>query len=106
KPELVPLCVSYLLHAKQGNEPAEPVARFHLANGARLQRVNWLSDMSPRGLDRSFGLTANYVYDPASLPRNCEAYRTAGTVQTTRHLERLSECLDPGMTQTWRPVSE
>ena len=99
KPELVPLCVSYLLHAKQGNEPADPVARFHLANGARLQRVNWLSDISPRGLDRSFGLTASYVYHPASLPQNCEAYRTAGSVKTTRQLERLSKCVDPCLTQ-------
>ena len=90
KSTLLPLCVSYLLHVKLGNEPADPVARFHLANGARLQRVNWCSDTSPRGLERSFGLTANYVYHPERLPQNCEAYRTAGRVDATRKLERLS----------------
>jgi malonyl-CoA decarboxylase len=60
--ELVPLCARYLLYAKHGGEPADPVARFHLANGARLERVNWLSDMSRAGMRRSAGLTANYVY--------------------------------------------
>jgi malonyl-CoA decarboxylase len=100
KPELLPLCASYLLHAKQGGKPADSVARFHLANGAQLQRVNWLSDVSRRGLDHSFGLTANYVYHPASLPQNCEAYGTSASVKTTRHLERLSQCVDPFVMQT------
>jgi malonyl-CoA decarboxylase len=62
--ELVPLCARYLLYAKHEGEPADPVARFHLANGARLERVNWLSDMSRAGMRRSAGLTANYVYHP------------------------------------------
>ncbi len=100
KQELVPLCVSYLLHAKEGDEPADPVARFHLANGARLQRVNWMSDVSPYGLDRSFGLTANYVYHPDSLPRNCEDYRAAAIIKTTRQLERLSKRIDFSIPQT------
>ncbi len=94
RPALLPLCVSYLLHVKRGNEPADPVERFHLANGARLQRVNWFSDISPAGLERSFGLTANYLYRPANLPRNCEEYRAAGRVTTTRQLERLSKMVD------------
>lgn len=91
---LVPLCASYLLHVKRGNEPADPVARFHLANGARLQRVNWCSDISPAGLERSFGLTANYLYRPAMLPQNCEEYREAGRVDTTQQLDRLSKSVD------------
>ena len=91
KPTLLRLCASYLLHVKLGNEPADAVARFHLGNGARLERVNWFSDVSPRGLDRSLGLTANYVYHPARLPQNCETYRTTGRVNTTRQLERLSK---------------
>jgi malonyl-CoA decarboxylase len=68
--ELVPLCARYLLYAKHEGEPADPVARFHLANGARLRRVNWLSDISRAGMRRSAGLTANYVYLPASLPKS------------------------------------
>ena len=59
---LAPLAAYYLLHAKQNQEPLDPVARFHLKNGARLERINWLGDTSPSGLQRSAGLTANYVY--------------------------------------------
>jgi malonyl-CoA decarboxylase len=102
KDTLVPLCVSYLLHVKLGNEPADPVARFHLGNGARLQRVNWFSDISPRGLDRSLGLTANYLYRPAKMSSNCEAYRTAGRVDTTRQLERMSNRVDRAIVKMTR----
>jgi len=88
---LLPLCAYYLLHAKQGVDPADPVARFHLSNGARLRRVNWLSDLSPAGMDRSVGLTANYVYYPTDLERNCQAYGKEHKVNATRQLERLSQ---------------
>jgi malonyl-CoA decarboxylase len=60
--ELIPLCETYLLQIKRGTEPADPVARFHLGNGARLERLNWLGDTSPAGMDRSAGITANYRY--------------------------------------------
>jgi malonyl-CoA decarboxylase len=91
KPDLLPLCARYLLCAKRGVEPADPVARFHFANGARLRRVNWLSDLSPAGLHRSAGLTANYVYAPADLEGNCRAYATEHRVSASRRLERLSQ---------------
>jgi malonyl-CoA decarboxylase len=39
------------------------VARFHLGNGARLERVNWLGNTAPRGMRESFGLMVNYLYD-------------------------------------------
>ena len=71
--ELMPLCALYLLHIKEGTAPADPVARFHLANGARLRRVNWLSDLSPAGLRRSAGLTANYVYHPTDMEGTVQA---------------------------------
>jgi malonyl-CoA decarboxylase len=60
--ELIPLCETYLLQIKRGTEPADPVARFHLGNGARLERLNWLGDTSPAGMERSAGITANYRY--------------------------------------------
>jgi len=84
--ELVPLCAHYLLRAKQGAEPADPVARFHLANGARLERINWLGDISAAGLRRSAGMTVNYVYDLADLERNHEAYTTQGRVSAARRI--------------------
>ncbi len=60
------------------------MARFHLANGARLERINWLGDISAAGLRRSAGMTVNYVYDLADLERNHEAYTTQGTGQRGR----------------------
>ena len=87
---LMPLCARYLLHVRQGGEPADPVARFHLGNGARLRRVNWLSDVSPEGLRRSAGLTANYVYHPTDRQRNLRAYATGRRIAASRELERLS----------------
>ena len=60
--QLVPLCAYYLLHVRRGGDPADPVARFHLRNGARLDRINWLSDSSTAGMRRSAGLMVNYVY--------------------------------------------
>jgi malonyl-CoA decarboxylase len=87
---LVPLCAAYLLHAKRGNEPVDPVARFHLGNGARLERLNWLGDTSPAGMQRSAGLTANYLYLLSEVDRNAESYHTDGTVTASIGIERLA----------------
>ncbi|HEY7390494.1 MAG TPA: malonyl-CoA decarboxylase family protein, partial [Bryobacteraceae bacterium] len=51
--ELLALCAFYLLHIRHGKKPTDPVARFHLRNGARLDRINWHGDTSPAGLERS-----------------------------------------------------
>jgi len=72
--ELLVLCAHYLLAVKEGPEPADPVARFHLGNGARLHRLNVASDLSRAGIGRSLGLTVNYVYDLHDLERNAERY--------------------------------
>jgi malonyl-CoA decarboxylase len=87
--QLVPLCASYLLFAKRGEEPADPVARFHLGNGARLERLNWMGDTSAAGLDRSAGLTANYLYTLSEIERNHHAYVTERKVMASRRIERL-----------------
>jgi len=87
---LIPLCAYYLLRAKQGTEPADPVARFHLGNGARLARINWLGDTSAAGMRRSAGITVNYVYDLENLERNHEAYSTEGRVRAARRIESLA----------------
>ena len=89
--ELVPLCASYLLVAKRGQEPADPVARFHLANGARLERLNWLGDTSEAGIDRSAGLTANYLYRLSDIERNHYAYVAEQKVIASRPVQRLSQ---------------
>ena len=57
------LCAHISSREKRGGRPRDSVARFHLGNGARLERINWLGDLSPKGLAESFGLLVNYKYD-------------------------------------------
>jgi malonyl-CoA decarboxylase len=83
------LCAYYLLHAKQGKEPLDAVARFHLANGARLERLNWMGDTSQTGLRRSLGLMVNYVYQLADVERNHEAYAKQYRIAASSDFERL-----------------
>jgi malonyl-CoA decarboxylase len=82
-------CAYYLLHAKQGKEPLDPVARFHLANGAHLERLNWMGDRSPTGLKRSLGLMVNYVYRLADVERNHEAFAKQYRIAASREFQRL-----------------
>ena len=88
--DLVPQCASYLLVAKRGQEPADPVARFHLGNGARLERLNWQGDTSAAGIERSAGITANYLYRLPDIERNHLAYVTERTVMASPRVERLA----------------
>ena len=88
--ELMALCAQYLLFAKRDREPADSVARFHLANGASLERLNWMADRSPTGLQRSFGLMVNYLYKPDDLERNHEVYARDYGVIASRTIERLA----------------
>jgi len=90
KDEILRLCAYYLLRAKRGRAPFDPVARFHLANGARLARVNWLGDSSRAGIAASLGVTANYVYRIADVEANHEAYAKDCRVVTSSTLERLA----------------
>jgi malonyl-CoA decarboxylase len=87
---LVRLCAHYLLRAKQGEDPLDPVARFHLANGASLDRINWLADSSEHGMSRSAGLMVNYVYWLAELEHNHEQYFKHHAVAASPGVERLA----------------
>jgi malonyl-CoA decarboxylase len=89
--ELSRLCVNYLLHAKRGKAPLDPVARFHLANGARLERINWMGDTSETGMRRSYGLTVNYTYRLADVERNHEAYARHYKIVASHAFERLAK---------------
>jgi len=79
--ELLPLAAAYFLTAKgPGGRPVDPVARFHLGNGARLEQLNWLGDTSPKGLREAHGLMVNYLYDLRFIEANHEAFANEGTV--------------------------
>lgn len=74
---LEPLVATYLLAARgRGNQPLDPVARFHLGNGASLDRLNMLGDLSPRGLKNAHGAMVNYRYHLKELEKNHELYAT------------------------------
>ncbi len=90
KPHLLHLCARYLLREKAGKEPLDPVARFHLRNGARLERINWLGDTSTQGLERSAGLTVNYVYRLSDLERNHELYTREARISASAEVEALA----------------
>jgi malonyl-CoA decarboxylase len=91
EPQLLRLCSQYLLVEKNGVEPLDAVARFHLGNGARLERLNWLGDTSPSGMARSAGLMVNYVYELDEVERNHEAYANEHRVIAARRLEVLAK---------------
>ena len=82
---VLPLAAKYFLEAKNGQGlPLDPVARFHLGNGARLERINWMADLSPRGIHQSHGLMVNYLYDVREIEANHEAYANEATVAASR----------------------
>ncbi len=84
------LCAHYLLREKRkGNRPLDPVARFHIGNGARLERVNWSGDPSANGLRQSYGLMVNYLYDLSHIERNHEAFAATGAIATSSSVARL-----------------
>jgi malonyl-CoA decarboxylase len=89
--ELMQLCAFYLTNAKHGRAPFDSVARFHLANGASLDRLNWLADTSESGIRRSFGVMANYEYRLDGLERNHESYARDYNVVASRRIERLAK---------------
>ena len=90
EPRLTRLCVHYLLHEKRGLHPLDPVARFHLRNGARLERINWLADPSPTGLAQSAGMMVNYVYDEAAVVANHEAFVNEGKIARSSAVAALA----------------
>jgi malonyl-CoA decarboxylase len=93
EPILTRLCAGYLLHeqAPRGAPRAlDPVAHFHLSNGARIERLNWRGDISAKGLKESGALMVNYLYDPTKIEENHEAYAGEGKRPTASAIRRLT----------------
>ena len=87
---LLRLAAHYLTRAGNGSHPLDPVARFHLGNGARIERVNFLADTSVKGYRQSFALMLNYLYQPDALEDNVEAYIGTGSIAMSSALRRLA----------------
>ena len=67
---LLQCAAHYLGQVLKEGKPLDPVARFHLGNGARIERLNWAGDPSPKGLGQSYGLMVNYLYDLKRLDKH------------------------------------
>ncbi len=95
KAPLLGLAAKYFLGAKsEDGRPLDPVARFHLGNGARLERINWPADRSARGLREAHGLMVNYLYDLKEIEANHEAYANEGKVVASRAVRSLAKSTD------------
>src|SRR5579863_241385 len=87
---LEPLAAYYFLKARRPDgRVIDPVARFHLGNGASLERINWEGDLSPKGLVESFGMMVNYLYDLDEIERNHEAFVNRGQIAASSAVKKL-----------------
>jgi malonyl-CoA decarboxylase len=87
---LEPLAAYYFLKARTSKgKLIDSVARFHLGNGARLERINWLGDLSPKGLRESAGIMVNYLYRLDDIEKNHEAYANEGEVVASSAVKKL-----------------
>jgi malonyl-CoA decarboxylase len=83
------VCAIYLTRHASAEDRADPVAHFHLGNGARLERINWLGNTAARGIQESFGIMVNYLYDVATIESNHEAFVNDGTVMRSAEVDAL-----------------
>jgi len=83
------LAARYLMQEKSGDQPLDPVAHFHLNNGASVSQIYWLADTSTRGMRQSYGLMASYRYDLAEVDENHERFLRDGHIAAARRVQRL-----------------
>ena len=87
---LEPLAAYYFLKARRPDgRVLDPVARFHLGNGASLERIDWEGDLSPKGIAESFGIMVNYLYDLDEIERNHEAFVNRGQIAASSAVKKL-----------------
>jgi malonyl-CoA decarboxylase len=90
EPVLVRLCARYLLSEGKGKRALDPVAHFHLSNGARLERVMLCADTSEKGVKESATIMVNYLYDPAKIEDYHEDYAGEGRRNAATTVRRLA----------------
>lgn len=96
KPVLQNAIAYYLLVARnRAGGVIDPVARFHLGNGARLARVNWMADLAPKGIEQAAGFMVNYHYVLDDIERNHEAFANQGEISTVHAVKRLLRDPEP-----------
>jgi malonyl-CoA decarboxylase len=99
-----PLCrlaLAYLMQARRNGKVHDPVATFHLSNGARLEGINAFGNLRPYGLKASFGITVNYRYVPEELEENHERFVSGGKIRISDTLSREQQIVE----KAWRTES-
>lgn len=86
---LTRLAARYLVLEKRNDRPSDPVARFHLANGARIERLNWAADLSRNGQDQSAGIMVNYLYRLDHIRSNHDNFVGTGAIATSSAIRGL-----------------
>jgi hypothetical protein len=89
QPTMEKLAAHYLANERKRDLAVDPVANFHLRNGAELHRICFLADTSAKRLDQSYGLMVNYLYRLDRLAENNEAYLTKGFIATSAMIDDL-----------------
>ncbi len=93
--DILNLAVEYLINAKnRKHRPLDPVARFHLGNGARLEQVHIRGDQSENGWRQSYGIMVNYLYDLTEIEKNHEAFVNDGTIAISKGLRSRARQLE------------
>jgi malonyl-CoA decarboxylase len=89
---LLRLAARYVVNEKTpAGRALDPVAHFHLSNGARCERLNWRGDLSARGMQQAYGMMINYLYRLSDIEENHEAYTVEGRVTASSALLRLAK---------------
>jgi malonyl-CoA decarboxylase len=87
---LEPLAAHYFLKARTPKgRLIDSVARFHIGNGARLEKIDWFGDLSPKGLRESAGVMVNYLYRLEDIEKNHEAYANQGDIAASSAVKKL-----------------
>jgi malonyl-CoA decarboxylase len=88
RPGLLSSAARYLMTVRDGRA-LDPVANFHLSNGASLERLNWLANPASYGIEESLGLMVNYRYDRGKIAANAGAYLAEGAISASSQVKNL-----------------
>ncbi len=103
--EILPAAAWFLYHQKKADgKPVDPVARFHLGNGARLERLNFTADTSKKGLRGAHGMMVNYLYRLDEIERNHEGFATSGLVQASPGVARTANAFQNDITKNTQQI--
>lgn len=95
KPILLRLAAEYLTDQRRGSNALDPVAHFHLSNGAVIEQLNWWANPSAAGWERGLGMMVNYRYQLRDIERNHDRYVSDGEVASTDAVRNLLEPVKP-----------